>query len=302
MRAAGGGAADDRARPDGLAPDGGFELGAAPRDDPLIYPGAVPPFSFLFTGDAVEPIEEDDSSMGRADERLAERGAVGMDRRHVVVAYGSNRSPAQLRAKFAGAGISPILPVLRARVDGLAVVYACHVARYGSVPATVVAMPGIETEVAVTFLDDDQCDLIDATEPVHERPVLDGDRHPLRLVGGRGIASYRCYRSTRDVLTIGGLPISLAEVPSTGGDLPSRTQREVQLLLLGLWNRRLGAGLSDPPAFVEVIRADPELRADVDRCLAGLSLDPDPAVGATAPIRFGHTGDGEPPPAPLAPT
>jgi HAD superfamily hydrolase (TIGR01509 family) len=45
--------------------------------------------------------------------------------------------------------------------------------------------------------------------------------------------------------------VALAEVAFEGGDLPVRTQHAMQLLLLGLWNRRLGAGLADPAAFID---------------------------------------------------
>ena len=269
-------------------------FGAAPRDDPLTYPGAVPPFSFLFTGDGVEAVAEGADALDQVGEGLARLGAVGLDRRHVVVAYGSNRSPAQLRAKFAGSGVAPVVPVLRARVHGLAVVHACHVARYGSIPATVVAVPEVVSEVAVTYLDDDQCELIDATEPVHERPVVDGDLHPLRLLGGTPVASYRCYRSTRAVLTLDGRPIRVAEVAGSGGDLPVRDQLAMQDLLLGLWRRRAVGRFADPAAFVAAVRTDPDVRREVDRCLAGLAGRPDSAVGAVAPVPFGYVVDDAP--------
>lgn len=269
---------------------GTFELGPAPRDDALTYPGAVPPTSFLFTGEAIEWIG-DAQEPGRAPDpdwvrdqlhhRLAALGATSLDQRHAVMAYGSNRSPAQLRAKFAGSGVNPVVPVLRARVGGLSVAYSCHITRYGSVPATVVVDPGADTEVAVTFLDDAQRDLIDETEPVHERPVLDGDRHPLRLADGSLVASYRCYRSTRAVFALDGRPVRLSEVASEGSTLPSRSQVEMHEMLLGLWARRIRP-FDDARSFIAEVQARPALRAAVDRCLVGLVDDPDPVVGAVA--------------------
>ena len=279
---------------------GSFELGAAPIEDALTYPGAIPPSSFLFTGDAIEWIGEDggvdpgphlDPVRERVDDRLAVFGAARMERRHPVLAYGSNRSPAQLRAKFAGTGVNPVVPVLRARVGGLSVVHSCHITRYGAVPATVVVDPGAVTEAAVTFLDDDQLEVIDATEPVHEQPVLDGDRHPLRLAGGALVASYRCYRSTRAVFAIDGRPVRLAEIGAEGSDLLGRTQRQMQSILLGLWARRIRP-FDDERSFIAEVQAQPAVRAAVDRCLAGLESDPDPAIGAVMPIGFGHPDTG----------
>lgn len=268
-----------------------FELGPAPIEDALAYPGAIPTSSFLFTGDAIEWIGEDgDLGLGpdldRLHDRLAASGAASLERRHAVLAYGSNRSPAQLRAKFAGSGVNPVVPVLRARVAGLSVVHSCHITRYGAVPATVVVDPGADTEVAVTFLDDAQLEVIDATEPVHERPVLDGDRHPLRLVGGSLVASYRCYRSTRAVFALEGRPVRLTEIVAEGSGLPCRSQREMQAVLLGLWARRIRP-FDDERSFIAEVQARPALRAAVDRCLAGLAADPDPAIGAVTPRGFG---------------
>ena len=270
-----------------------FEFGAAPRDDALTYPGAIPPGSFLFTGDAIEWIDEGAERDGLRD-RLAALGVASMDERHAVLAYGSNRSPAQLRAKFAGSAVSPVVPVLRGRVSGLSVVYSCHITRYGSVPATLVVEPGADTEVAVTFLDDAQRSVIDGTEPVHEQPVVDGDQHPLRLVGGALVASYRCYRSTRAVLALDGRPVRLAEILSVGSGLSSRAQAEMQAVLLGLWSRRIRT-FDDPRSFITAVRADPGLLIEVDRCLAALVDDPDPVVGAVAPNGFGLWPEAEDP-------
>jgi hypothetical protein len=62
----------------------------------------------------------------------------------------------------------------------------------------------------------------------------------------------------------------------------------MQLLLLDLWRRRIGADFVDPAAFVDAVRVDPDVRAGVDRCLAGLFAAPDVVLGATPPVAFGH--------------
>jgi hypothetical protein len=154
---------------------------AAPIDDPDSYPGSPPAGSFtLGSGSA--------------------RGA-----RFPVVAIGSNASPAQLIAKF-GPDPTPALPVVAARVRGLARGFSAHVTRYGSVPATARAAPDLDAvlDVHVTLLDAGQLATMGRTEPNHRLTLL---RHPdggwlLELETGERSARCLLYRSRHGVLDL----------------------------------------------------------------------------------------------------
>jgi len=183
---------------------------AAPYDDPDSYPGSPPAGSFtLGSGPA--------------------RGA-----RFPVVAIGSNASPSQLVAKF-GPEPVPALPVVAARVRGLARGFSAHVARHGYIPAAPRAAPDPDALLAVhvTLLDAGQLAVMCRTEPNYRLALL---RHPdggwlLDLATGE--RSDRCllYRTRHGVLDLPPL-----------ADLPP--QREVRGWLAPL----LGAG-SDIDTF-----------------------------------------------------
>ncbi|MFJ3670674.1 hypothetical protein ACIPSE_29870 [Streptomyces sp. NPDC090106] len=130
-------------------------LGEAPSEHPLLYPGVWPPGSGLLDGDRLLPLE-----------RLTYEDRVP------VLAVGSNASPAQLRLKMARSGIASPVPMVEARVTGLAVGVSAHVSLLGYVSASPVRAPGAVRELFVTWLDAEQLAVVDASEGV---PLPDGN-------------------------------------------------------------------------------------------------------------------------------
>lgn len=124
-------------------------LAGVPRDDPLSYPGVWPSRSGLLDGDRLLPLD-----------RLVH------PERTPVLAVGSNASPAQLRRKMALSGIRAPLPMVRARVTGIAVGVSAHVSRMGYVSASPVHVPSAVRELFVTWLDAEQLAVVDASEGV----------------------------------------------------------------------------------------------------------------------------------------
>ncbi|MEU0071822.1 hypothetical protein ABZ027_20080 [Streptomyces sp. NPDC006332] len=124
-------------------------LAEAPRDHPLLYPGGWPRDSGLLDGDRLLPLDV----------------FVHPDRT-AVLAVGSNASPAQLRLKMAEFGITSPIPMVRARVTGLGVGVSAHVSRLGYVSASPFEAPGEVRELFVTWLDDQQLAVVDASEGV----------------------------------------------------------------------------------------------------------------------------------------
>ncbi|MFE7447786.1 hypothetical protein ACFU7X_45825 [Streptomyces chartreusis] len=124
-------------------------LADAPRDHPLLYPGAWPSDSGLLDGDRLLPLD-----------RLVH------DDRTPVLAFGSNACPGQLRRKMDAFGIVSPLPLVKARVTGLDVGVSAHVSRLGYVSASPFRAPGHARELFLTWLDDEQLAVIDASEGV----------------------------------------------------------------------------------------------------------------------------------------
>lgn len=112
----------------------------------LRYPFDPPGRDYLFRGGRMQPLE-----------RLEIAG------RHAVVASGSNGSPDRLREKF---GDDAEIPVTFGVLDGLVPVFAARITSYGSVPATLAPMPGRRAGVHVTWLTDNQIEIMHETEAV----------------------------------------------------------------------------------------------------------------------------------------
>lgn len=219
-------------------------FGRAPRDDPAVYPGAVPDYSFLFCGTTLQRLDGGARSLGetavlwdpdgaeegiegppreRLDDALARLRAATIEQRTPVLAYGSNAAPAQLRHKYAGE--TTLIPVVRAAVSGLDVVHAGRRASYGSVPATVLASVGTTVQIAVTFLDAAQLAALDRTErPAYERKRLGADTSVV-LRSGTVLEAVECYVSD-DLLLVDGSPRRLASISAAGSPHPAMTQDE----------------------------------------------------------------------------
>lgn len=127
-------------------------LAEAPREYPLLYPGAWPLESGLLDGDRLLPL----------DRLTYEDGAD----RVPVLAIGSNASPGQLRHKMAEFGIDAPIPMVKARVTGVDIGVSAHVSRMGYVSASPVRAPGVVRELFVLWLDAEQLAVIDASEGV----------------------------------------------------------------------------------------------------------------------------------------
>ncbi|MFI9822645.1 hypothetical protein ACIHFC_19560 [Streptomyces sp. NPDC052013] len=132
-------------------------LAEAPREHPLLYPGAWPQDSGLLDGDRLLPLH-----------RLVHEDRVPL------LAIGSNACPGQLRHKMAGSGITSPVPMVRARVTGVDVGVSAHVSRMGYVSASPVAAPGVVRELFLLWLDAAQLAVIDASEGV---PLPHGNYH-----------------------------------------------------------------------------------------------------------------------------
>ena len=184
------------------------ELGLAtsPLDDPLSYPGRLAPWSGLLVGDhflAVggidgrdpaehlvvidEPIPGFDADLRRSQltlrRALARLGVAGPDDRAPVLSFGSNASPGQMRAKLVRAGVSTVLPMIMASVDGWRPTVSAHVSRPGYLPITACRDERARGVATVILLcDPEQLAAVDRTEANYQRiggidgVVVDGGR------------------------------------------------------------------------------------------------------------------------------
>ncbi|MEN8149624.1 MAG: hypothetical protein ABFS86_07355 [Planctomycetota bacterium] len=208
------------------------------------YPYGVPGFSYLFEDGVVAPVDGADFG-GRTP----------------VLAYGSNASPDQLIRKFGDlSGVT--IPVTRAAVADVDVVYAALFAHYGSVPATIHDSPGTTAFVHVTWLTAEQLDRMHASEgagSVYLYGRLSGDRVTWSDAPPAGEVSVYVAAAG----AVGPEPIALESIPAKGRVFEAVGQAE----MLRLARDRLAPGTALEAFMLDTIR-DPALRGERSAALA----------------------------------
>lgn len=201
-----------------------LQLERLPLEEPLVYPGQTPPWSFLLIDERVARLREreerrvghhDVDTLGDAvlarrlrgdsvplDCALLALNAAPTDARTPVVAVGSNAAPAQLRHKLRTNGVPAIVPCLHATIAGLGVGHSAHVSRAGYIAAAPYLDPKGSVELFVLWLDREQREIIDTTEPNYRRTRLP-DTCSVKLRSGEHLAAADLYGSRRGVLHLG---------------------------------------------------------------------------------------------------
>jgi hypothetical protein len=153
--------------------------------------------------------------LGELDARLAAA-------RTPVLAYGSNASPESLGWKFPHER-DAVVPLLRARMRDVDVVYSSHIAVYGSIPATLQGSPGTQAETFVALLTDDQLALVASWEinATYEELAIDVEPEV-----GEPPPAVGAFVSRHGCLTRDGAELAVAEVPARGRRFAALTQPE----------------------------------------------------------------------------
>ncbi|MFJ8060457.1 hypothetical protein [Streptomyces sp. NPDC096142] len=162
-------------------------LDRAPREEPLLYPGAWPAESGLLVGDRLLPLDEHAAYEGRTP----------------VLAIGSNACPAQLRHKMAEFAITSPVPMVKARVTGIGVGVSAHVSLVGYVSASPVHAPGAVRELFVTWFDERQLAVVDLSEKAYDRAWLPGSAVHVAPEAGPSLRGVYVYVNRNGVLRDG---------------------------------------------------------------------------------------------------
>ncbi len=223
---------------------------AADADDfsavPWAYPGTASQHSGLLDGERFHAVA--DAAM--LDALLVRAGAAPVSERHLVVAVGSNASPAVMRRKLERGGVSTVVPFLKVTMSGVAVGHSAHVSPPGYIPATPYGDDSSTVALRATLLDDRQLERVDATEPKYRRRLLGSSRCRLSFDGFECPDEVWLYESVCGVLT----------APESG-PVPLTEQRRLMDLLrqqLSGWGDLVGGGSGEDVALR--LAADPDLR------------------------------------------
>lgn len=182
----------------------------SPIEHARAYPFAVPSHSYVLDENGWHELDHDFETEGR----------------HAVIASGSNASPDRLAAKFETLD-APVY-VTQAVLKDFDAVYSAHITSYGSIPATLAHAPGVEADVFVTWLTDDQLERMHETEALGQNynyVRLDGI--DLRLNDGETLDSAHAYISNWGCLNRGEKPIALKELTAQNRIWTAMTQTEV---------------------------------------------------------------------------
>lgn len=164
----------------------------------LSYPFSSPDHSFLFEGGGFVRIDH------LADDYRD---------RYPVLAAGSNQSPDQLARKYGGGAEWGILAAEKALLFDFDVVYAAHLAGYGSVPATFQRSEGTSVSVFILWLTELQLNHMHKTESNYFFELL--PKIKVETEFGLVITEAFAYSARMGCLNHGGDPLALQEIPAT---------------------------------------------------------------------------------------
>ena len=203
----------------------------------LRYPFDPPTESYVFQGGRARPMDRN----------------LDIDDRMPVIASGSNASPTRLAEKFGHDG-DTVIPVETATLSGHVAAYSAHVARYGSIAATLHPQTDAEAAVHVTWLTPEQC------ERMHETEAIGLNYGFYRLKGltlqtgtGRTLDNAYAYISLRGTLHV--------------ADRPATLDRWPQPAIVDHFRQKLAPTLS-LEAFVGRLLEDPDYRRTATEALA----------------------------------
>lgn len=177
----------------------------------LSYPFDIPNSSFTFTVDQTQPIKKMNDSYRS---------------RMPVLAAGSNQSPLQLTRKYKGIPDTGEIVAERAELENFDVVYAAHLAGYGSVPATLQSSPGTSVTIFILWLTEKQLFRMHETEANYYFDKLTGLN--IKTEFGVQLETAYAYTARNGCLNIDGSPLALAEIWAKERQFAHATQLQVQ--------------------------------------------------------------------------
>jgi len=156
---------------------------ASARVRPTSYPGPLIAHSALVTAEEQWLIRTGspdpwgwwpmlDGPHHRLDEALDALGEARVAERAAVLAPGSVASPPQHRHHAQLMHFSPVVPLVKVAVSGVAVGHAAHVSMYGYVPFTIRVQPHARTRMTLALLDEHQLMAMDAARSRFHRVLL----------------------------------------------------------------------------------------------------------------------------------
>ncbi len=219
---------------------------------PWTYPGTAAPHGGLLHDGVFRPLEPGRGQIGD------EAGVAAASERHLVVAVGSNASPAVMTHKLEDAQVDTTVPFVAVTVRGLAVGHSAHVSVRGYLAAAPFYDPSATTRLVATLLDEAQLACLDRTEPNYVRRSVHEQTCPLEVDGGQRMPAFTVYVSRWGLLG-----------PPGGRPWPVTPQEQLfpRLVRECAGFAALVERFPDARSAMTALAADPGLRLDVRQML-----------------------------------
>ncbi|MCB1475858.1 MAG: hypothetical protein H6883_13995 [Rhodobiaceae bacterium] len=210
--------------------------------------------------------------------RLTAEGGAPDERRHLLLASGSNASPSQLIRKFHGRQETQPIILLQTPVRDLVAVHSAHITAYGAVAGTLMAWAGAVSRLTVLAVTTGQLQRINETESLgknYDLAVLPAGT--IAQMPGCGIL---IYRSRRGVFAPFGAPLRLEAFAASGSLPPAVSQRQALDEAASAANYRDGR-----EAFVMKLVSDSTFREAATRAMRGLAISDGLQIARTIAVR-----------------
>jgi hypothetical protein len=178
----------------------------------LGYPYRRPVSSYLFSGGIAKDLPD----------------GIDLSNRRPVLACGSNGAPEQLLRKY-GSNDDIAIPVTAAKMYDIGCTYSAHFSAYGAIAAALCVVPGIESQVHITWLTDAELDRMHETEAIglnYHFTSIEGINVVCDQTGP--LHSLNAYVSLRGSLLLDGDPIILKGIPANNTVLRKLDQKAMQ--------------------------------------------------------------------------
>ena len=137
----------------------------------------------------IRPDDESVLSLGRYCDQIGIGARSLEETRTPVLAYGSNASIEALGRKLIGSPETSVVPVARALLHDLDVVYSAHFSPYGAIGAALQSSPGTVVSTFVVFVTNALLEALHATEPNYDyRQLLNVSKHGCLVLDGDNVA------------------------------------------------------------------------------------------------------------------
>jgi hypothetical protein len=258
----------DESQLTGLVPEGD-EVTKMKRG--LEYPYERLPYSFLLVGEKTYKLLQ--FKNGELDSAIIEVDGTQMSvqsflkksglenaakaKRTAILGYGANASPSALVSKYSPPKyqLTPVIPVVRASINDFDVVFSDVIGYYGTLQAALWYQPGVQTDVVINYLDQNELKRMHESELVGKYYDV-GTLSQLKMIDefGQKTDSVRLYNDLGGAFGYNGKPAAFETVNARGRSLPALSHEKIIQNVIDSSLGELGKGMTVSDVILHNLR------------------------------------------------